>query len=131
MPGVTLSNLAPSIRSFMKLSNPLPVLLLVALLLGGLPAAREQVYEWMSVEGHGRLIGTTVIMYSTKWCPYCHRARAYFERHSIDYVEYDIEASAENLAKFRELGGRGLPLILVGDRRMEGFSARSFDRLLE
>lgn len=115
----------------MKLSNPLPVLLLVALLLGGLPAARQQVYEWRSVEGHGRQIGTTVIMYSTKWCPYCHRAREYFERHSIDYIEHDIEASAENLAKFRELGGRGLPLILVGDRRMDGFSARSFDKLLE
>lgn len=47
-------------------------------------------------------------MYSTKWCPYCHRAREYFKRHSFDYVEYDIEASAENLAKFRELGGRGV-----------------------
>ena len=115
----------------MKRSNPLPVLLLVALLLGGLPVAWQKVYEWMPVEGHGRQIGTTVVMYSTKWCPYCHRAREYFERHSIDYVEHDIEASAENLARFRELGGRGLPLILVGDRRMEGFSARSFAELIE
>lgn len=115
----------------MKHSNSLPILLLVALLFGGLPAARQQVYEWTSAEGHGRQIGTTVIMYSTKWCPYCHRAREYFKRHSFDYVEYDIEASAENLAKFRQLGGGGVPLILLGDRRMDGFSPSSFDELLE
>lgn len=70
-------------------------------------------------------------MYATKWCPYCHRARGYFKRHSVSYVEYDIEASAENLARFRELGGTGVPLILVGEKRLHGFSPSSFDDLLK
>jgi glutaredoxin len=131
LPGVALSNSAPSISSPMKQSNSLPVLLVVALLFGGLPAALQQWHEWTSVEGHGREIGATVVMYSTKWCPYCHRAREYFKRHSIDYVEHDIEASAEKLAEFRKLGGRGVPLILLGDKRLEGFSASSFNELLE
>lgn len=114
----------------MKPSRSLPALLLVALLFAVAPAAWRHVYESMSVEGHGRHVGAPVIMYSTKWCPYCHRAREYFKRHSFDYIEYDIEASAENLAKFRELGGRGVPLIVLGDRRLDGFSPRAFDDLL-
>lgn len=112
----------------------LPVLLLLTLLFGGLPAAREimsNLYELTLVEGHGWQITTPVIMYSTQWCPYCRKAHAYFKRHKISYVEYDIEASEQNLAKFRELNGNGVPLILVGDKRMQGFSPKSFEDLLK
>jgi len=118
----------------MKRSYNLPVLLLLALLFGGLPAARQimnNLYELTLVEGHGQQIKTPVIMYSTQWCPYCRKAHAYFKRHKISYIEYDIEASAQNLAKFRDLNGNGVPLILVGDKRMQGFSPKSFEDLLK
>jgi glutaredoxin len=115
----------------MTRSRNLPVFLLVALLIGGLPSARDYLYGLMVVEGHGQLVKTPVVMYTTQWCPSCYRARQYFKRHSVNYIEYDIEASAENLAKFRDLGGTGIPLILVGDRRLLGFSPRSFDELLK
>ena len=71
-----------------------------------------------------------VIMFTTRWCPYCHQAREYFKRHSITYTEYDIEVSKENSAKFRALGGTGVPLIIVGNKRMDGFTPRSFNDLL-
>ena len=70
-------------------------------------------------------------MYSTPWCPYCKKAREYFKRHQFSYVEYDIEASATNLENFRALNGNGVPLILVGDRRLQGFSPQSFEALLK
>jgi glutaredoxin len=115
----------------MKGSVPVAAVLLVALLFGGWPAASEYLRELTSVQGHGRHIEAPVVMYATRWCPYCHRAREYFQRHSVEYVEHDIEASPEILAAFHALGGRGVPLILVGDKRMEGFSPRAFDALLE
>ena len=70
-------------------------------------------------------------MYSTPWCPYCKKAREYFKRHQFSYIEYDIEASATNLENFRALNGNGVPLILVGDRRMQGFTPQSFEALLQ
>jgi glutaredoxin len=76
-------------------------------------------------------VDAPVVMYSTRWCPYCRNARAYFERHKIAYVEYDIEASPENRARFEARNGRGVPLIFVGDKRMQGFSAPSFEALLK
>ena len=71
-----------------------------------------------------------VVMYATSWCPYCAKARAYFARKGIAYVEYDIEKSAAVNAEFKRLGGRGVPLILVGKEKMSGFSERGLDALL-
>lgn len=121
-------------NSVVKRSYKLPVLLLLALLFGGLPAARQitsDLYELTLVEGHGQQIKTTVIMYSTQWCPYCRKAHAYFKRHKISYTEYDIEASAQNLVMFGDLNGNGVPLILVGNKRMQGFSPKRFEELLK
>lgn len=71
-----------------------------------------------------------VVMYATSWCPYCAKARAYFQRSGIAYTEHDIEKSASAHAEFKRLGGRGVPLILVGREKMSGFSEDGFDALL-
>ena len=71
-----------------------------------------------------------VVMYATSWCPYCAKARAYFARQGIAYTEYDVEKSATANAEFKRLGGRGVPLILVGRERMNGFSEDGFGALL-
>jgi glutaredoxin len=71
-----------------------------------------------------------VVMYATTWCPYCAKARGYFARKGIAYVEYDIEKSAAVNAEFKRLGGRGVPLILVGTQKMSGFSEQGLEALL-
>src|SRR5678815_1504103 len=64
-----------------------------------------------------------VKMYATSWCPYCAKARAYFARRGIAYVEVDIEKSREGRSEYDRLGARGIPVIFVGQQRMNGFSA--------
>jgi glutaredoxin len=71
-----------------------------------------------------------VVMYATSWCPYCAKARAHFARKGIAYVEHDIEKSAAANAEFKRLGGRGVPLILVGTEKMRGYSEQGLDALL-
>jgi glutaredoxin len=70
-----------------------------------------------------------VVMYATSWCPYCAKARAYFKKNRIAYVEHDIEKSAAVNAEFKRLGGRGVPLILVGREKMSGYSEQGLDAL--
>jgi glutaredoxin len=72
----------------------------------------------------------SVVMYATAWCPYCAKARGYFARTGTAYTEYDIEKSADARAEFKRLGGRGVPLILVGREKMNGFSEQGFEHLL-
>ncbi len=72
-----------------------------------------------------------VKMYATSWCPYCKKARAYLERRGIRYVELDIERSREARAEYDRLGARGVPVILVGTQRMNGYSEERLAQLLK
>lgn len=71
-----------------------------------------------------------VVMYATSWCPHCAKARDYFAKSGIAYVEHDVEKSAGANAEFKRLGGRGVPLIVVGREKMSGFSEQAFEHLL-
>ncbi len=71
----------------------------------------------------------SVVMYSASWCRYCRQAAQYFRKHGIPFKEYDIQKSAKGLRDYKKLNGRGVPIILVGKRRMDGFDARTFDEL--
>jgi glutaredoxin len=71
-----------------------------------------------------------IVMYATSWCPYCTKAREYFAKSGIAYIEHDVEKSASANAEFKRLGGRGVPLIVVGREKMSGFSEQAFEHLM-
>lgn len=70
-----------------------------------------------------------VVMYATSWCPYCQQARNHFRQQGIPYVEYDIEKDAAARRDYNAFGGRGVPVIFVGKRRLNGFSVAAFNRI--
>lgn len=70
-----------------------------------------------------------VIMYATSWCGYCKKARAYFRNNRINFVEYDIENDRHAKRRYDRLGATGIPVILFGKNRMNGFSASRFEHL--
>ena len=71
----------------------------------------------------------TVTMYSTTWCGVCKRAKKYFKANKIPYKEYDVEKSTKGQRDYKKLEGRGVPIILIGDKRMNGFSVARFQAL--
>ena len=72
-----------------------------------------------------------VVMYSTSWCGYCKKAKQYFKKNNIAFKEYDIEKSKKAKRDYDKLGGRGVPVILVGDKRLNGFSEASFEQIYQ
>ena len=70
-----------------------------------------------------------VVMYSTTWCGVCKRARKYFVANNIPFSEYDIEKSERGRKDYANLNGRGVPVILVGKKRMDGFSLARFKQM--
>jgi glutaredoxin len=70
-----------------------------------------------------------VIMYATSWCGYCKKAREHFAKNNIPYTEYNIETDAEAKRKYDSFGGKGVPVIFIGEERMDGFNVAKFSEI--
>lgn len=65
-------------------------------------------------------------MYSRAGCHYCEEAKDHFVQQNIPFVERRIDLDKEAYDEFENLNGTGVPLILFGEQRMDGFSVDSF-----
>ncbi|HWM44381.1 MAG TPA: glutaredoxin family protein [Burkholderiales bacterium] len=70
-------------------------------------------------------------MYTTDWCGYCRQAKAFFARQGIRYTELDVEKSPAAREEYQRMGARGVPVILVGTQRMNGYSEESLAQMLK
>jgi len=83
--------------------------------------------EVSTVGGAGR--GVTI--YTTATCGYCKKAIAYLRKRSVPFTEYDVEKSAPGKLDYKRLNGRGVPIILVGNQRMDGFNETRLEAMLK
>ena len=72
-----------------------------------------------------------VTILSAQWCGVCTKAKAYMKSRNIAFEEWDIDKSDFARAKMNELGARGVPVILVGNQKMVGFSETGLDAMLK
>jgi len=72
----------------------------------------------------------SVRIYTASWCGNCRSAKAYLNQHRIAFQEFDIDSATGMEAYARAGGGRGVPLLLVGAQRVEGFSESAYDAVL-
>jgi glutaredoxin-like YruB-family protein len=72
----------------------------------------------------------TVEIYVTEWCGYCKKAQSYMNSRGIPYVAYDIEKDRAARQRHKDLGGRGVPLIIIGSNKMSGFSPETLEYYL-
>jgi glutaredoxin len=63
-----------------------------------------------------------VTIYTTPTCGYCRLAKAFFKENKVSYTEYDVSQPSDGREQFDEMGGRGVPLIMVGERRFDGWN---------
>ncbi|MEM7115054.1 MAG: glutaredoxin domain-containing protein [Chloroflexota bacterium] len=56
-------------------------------------------------------------MYSTSWCPDCHRAKYILDEYGIAYDEIDVERNADGLTFVKQVnnGNRVVPTIVFPD----------------
>jgi glutaredoxin len=71
-----------------------------------------------------------VVLYGTATCPYCAQARAHLRAKNIPFADVDLDTSAKGRREFARLGGKGVPLILVGESRVIGFDQEALDAAL-
>lgn len=64
------------------------------------------------------------MLYTTPGCHHCRRMKQWLQRHGIRFREEDITRSRRAMLQFQRLGGRGVPLLLVGERTIQGFDPK-------
>lgn len=74
--------------------------------------------------------GARVVMFSAAGCGYCVKAREYFNQKGVAFEELDVNASEDVRRRFQSLGGRGVPLILIGERQISGFDPQAIQAAL-
>jgi glutaredoxin len=71
-----------------------------------------------------------ITLYTTRNCPHCRQAKQYLQARGLRFAELDVNHSPRGKKEFARLGARGVPVILVGDRRIDGFDRRRLDAAL-
>ena len=73
----------------------------------------------------------TVEIYVTDWCHYCRDAQSYMKSRGIAFTAYDIEKDSAANRRYTELGGGGVPILVIGSKKMYGFSKEKFEQILK
>lgn len=62
-----------------------------------------------------------VVIYTTSWCPYCHRAKALLQQKRVHYTEIDIDREPSARADMVERSGRtSVPQVFIDDEPIGG-----------
>jgi len=75
--------------------------------------------------------GEKVTLYTTTWCGYCKKARAYLNARNIPFDDVDVETTDRGRREYREMGGNGVPVIFVGTQRMDGYDQSGLQEMLK
>ncbi len=63
-----------------------------------------------------------VVIYSTRICPYCVRAKNFFSKKDIEYTEIMIDSDIALMREMMEKTGRkSVPQIFIGNYHVGGF----------
>lgn len=73
----------------------------------------------------------TVKVYSTPTCPWCHKAKEYFEDKNIAFEDLDVSSDMKAaMDMINKSGQRGVPVIDIDGNIIVGFDQEQIDRLL-
>lgn len=73
-----------------------------------------------------------VVLYSTKACPWCVKAKKYLEANNVDFQEHDVASDRQQLQEMINASGQtGVPVITVDDEVIIGFNQPVLEELLD
>ncbi|ALC17216.1 Glutaredoxin [Desulfuromonas soudanensis] len=109
-------------------------ILIILLLAGGVCTPVFAGEQSSAPAGRASMQGETyprVELFTTAWCGYCKRAKAYLRSRGVPFTEYDVEKDSAAARRFRILNpGGGVPVALIGDFQINGFNPAAYEAAL-
>ena len=77
-------------------------------------------------------MNSTIEIYTTPSCAYCHMAKEYFKSKGLAYEEYDVMKDVQKRQEMiTETGQMGVPVIKINGKIVIGFNKGKINELLE
>jgi glutaredoxin len=71
-----------------------------------------------------------IVMLGAEWCGYCQRLKAGLDAAKVPYTELDVEDGGAGEDAFASLGGRGVPVTVIGQEVVHGYNTARLSKLL-
>ncbi|HSX59602.1 MAG TPA: glutaredoxin domain-containing protein [Tahibacter sp.] len=71
-----------------------------------------------------------IVMLGAEWCGYCRKLKAALDAAEVPYTEMDVEDGGAGHDAFVALGGRGVPVTVIGQDVVYGYNTGRLDELL-
>ena len=71
-----------------------------------------------------------VTVYTTTRCAHCHRLTAFLRQQGVRFSEQNIERNRRAFIEFQRQGGKGVPLVLIGQQKLNGFNPSKLKQAL-
>ena len=65
-----------------------------------------------------------ITLYSSSACHHCRQLKQWLQQHRVRFQEMDVQRNARALKDFQRQGGRAVPLLMVGERKIQGFDPK-------
>ncbi|MHB1457217.1 MAG: glutaredoxin family protein [Armatimonadota bacterium] len=77
------------------------------------------------------MINKDIKVYSTTTCPWCRKAKDYFNEKNINFVDINVSDDKAKLQEMINLSGqRGVPVIVIDGEVIVGFNQSKVEKLL-
>ena len=74
---------------------------------------------------------STVTIYSTPTCHFCHAAKDFFDENNVSYTDHNVaEDDAKRTEMIEMTGQMGVPVIVIGNEAVVGFDEAKVKELL-
>ena len=65
-----------------------------------------------------------ITLFTSTGCAHCRRARDFLRKHRIGFREAAVDTNRRAATEFQRLGARTVPVILIGEQRVDGFDPK-------
>lgn len=72
-----------------------------------------------------------IVVLATEWCGYCKQLRAGLDTAGVKYRVLDVEDGGEGEKAYHAVGGRGVPVTVIGQDVVHGYNAPRLTSLLK
>lgn len=91
----------------------------------------QQDNEWASVDADCRPGQPEVVLFARTDCGYCHQVKDYLQANSFCYTAKITNRDRSALDEFRQIRGKGVPLLIIGAERSDGYDREWMETKLQ